>query len=657
LVQVSYLVTFIFLGATLGRIKCGAGSRWSMSIAAVVMIVLSTLAGFGISSALGLFYGPVHSLLPFVLLGIGVDDAFVIVNAFNRERGSVHRKQETDDMLVERCARGLSRAGASITVTSMTDLVAFAISSSSALPALASFCAFASICITFLWIFASTFFTACLVLDEQRQRSGKWDCLCCFGGNKNNEDEYGPASTTPEDDDDNQEGIASTYFRKYHAPAILSKPGKPLVLTFFAALLGFGIYGALNLSVEDSTRNFIPADSYLQDYIDAADEYFPDDGISLYLVFEDSDAPMKSIYETRQELATLDQRLTGKSTAPPYIAEPVSEDAYRNVMSGLYDYLVTEGTAAIGGVALGSDSWPTNEEDFVLTLENYADFTGPGGRYAQDVSMVTDSVTNTTRLEAIRVELEYVKLTKDQRGDTLEDADKQIEAMDATRDMIEEWDDLPPVFVYSSSFLTIEGFKIIRKELFTNVGLAIMAVGIIVLMTVAHPVTAILITLNVAFCIIEILGMMFAAGIVIDSVSVINIVLAVGLSVDYSAHVGHAFMLKGGTSWDRRVTETLADMGAAVLCGATSTFLAVAVLLGSSSYVFSILSTQFALTVVLGVIHGLILLPVLLALLGPKPFGAAEQFDDDGAAPAVEAKSSNNNNSTTPEDNASDESV
>merc|ERR1712232_473226 len=191
----------------------------------------------------------------------------------------------------------------------------------------------------------------------------------------------------------------------------------------------------------------------------------------------------------------------------------------------------------------------------------------------------------------------------------------------------EETTSLPPAFTYSDKFLAIEGFKIIRRELFQNVALAIMAVGIIVLITVASPATALLITMTVAFCIIEILGFMYALGIAIDSVSVINIVLAVGLSVDYSAHVGHTFMLKGGNNWDRRVTETLADMGAAVLCGATSTFLAVAVLLGSSSYVFEVLSLQFALTVVLGVSHGLILLPVMLSLFGPKAFSAAENID------------------------------
>ena len=133
---------------------------------------------------------------------------------------------------------------------------------------------------------------------------------------------------------------------------------------------------------------------------------------------------------------------------------------------------------------------------------------------------------------------------------------------------------------------------------------------------------------------------MFALGLVIDSVSVINIVLAVGLSIDYSAHIGHCFMVKGGDNKDARATESLADIGASVLNGALSTFLAVAVLLFSKSYVFRTLAIQFALTVGLGILHGLILLPVLLSLFGPKPFASAEPIKnvDEGSADETDMK-------------------
>jgi Niemann-Pick C1 protein len=445
---------------------------------------------------------------------------------------------------------------------------------------LASFCAYAAISIFFLWFFASTFFSATLVLDERRQRDNRREFFYCLTRKRPIEED--------EQDDGFKEDSVSRYFRNYHAPAILSKVGKLIVFAVFAGLLGFGIWGALNLSVEDSDRSFVPAGSYLNDYLETTDEYYPSTGIDLYIVFEGN----SDIYKSRQSLVDLNTQLTGLSTDSPYIAEPVSEQAYSNVMAGLHLHLNTSGTEAIGNVTLGEDNWPTNEKDFVTTMSLYTSYTGPGAAYVQYVSFSEDG----SEVEAIQVQSEYVRLTKLNAGELIDDADRKIEAMDDTRTMVDSWDDLPSAFPYSEKFLTIEGFKIIKRELFLNVGMAIAAVGVIVFFTLGSPVTSILITLNVAFCVIEILGFMYVIGIVIDSLSVINMVLAVGLSVDYSAHVGHCFMVKGGDDRNKRALEALADMGAAVLNGAISTFLAVVVLLFSSSYAFRVLSAQFTLS-------------------------------------------------------------
>lgn len=73
-----------------------------------------------------------------------------------------------------------------------------------------------------------------------------------------------------------------------------------------------------------------------------------------------------------------------------------------------------------------------------------------------------------------------------------------------------------------------------------------------------------------------------------------------------------------------RVNSTLGSIGAAVLNGAMSTFLAVLLLSQSKSYVFQVLFRQFFSTVILGIGHGIILLPVMLSLLAPAPFSRAE---------------------------------
>ena len=42
---------------------------------------------YGFCSLCGLAYGPLHNIIPFLLLGIGIDDMFVIVQCLNTLSG------------------------------------------------------------------------------------------------------------------------------------------------------------------------------------------------------------------------------------------------------------------------------------------------------------------------------------------------------------------------------------------------------------------------------------------------------------------------------------------------------------------------------------------------------------------------------------------
>jgi len=190
-------------------------------------------------------------------------------------------------------------------------------------------------------------------------------------------------------------------------------------------------------------------------------------------------------------------------------------------------------------------------------------------------------------------------------------------------------------FAWSYDFLNWETFKVIYQELSLNVSLCLVAVLVITTLLIGHPGCSGLVFVCVLMTVIDILGCMWFWGLVIDSVSVIQTVIAIGLCVDYAAHVGHCFMTKAGTR-EERITACLADVGAAVLNGGVSTFLAVLLLSQSQSYVFRVLFQQFFLTVVLGLGHGMILLPVLLATFGPQCYASAEKH----AVPVDEPKGS-----------------
>jgi len=183
-------------------------------------------------------------------------------------------------------------------------------------------------------------------------------------------------------------------------------------------------------------------------------------------------------------------------------------------------------------------------------------------------------------------------------------------------------------FAYTYMFLSWEVFRIIRKEMFLNVSLCMVAVLVIMMIFLAHPGIALAVVFCVLMTIIEVLGCMNMWDLAIDNVSVIQLVISVGLAVDYAAHIGHSFMTKAGTRQER-VVATLGDVGSAVMNGGISTFLAVMLLALSKSYVFRVLFQTFFLTVVLGLSHGMLVLPALLSLCGPEGYAGRAESEID----------------------------
>jgi len=59
-------------------------------------------------------------------------------------------------------------------------------------------------------------------------------------------------------------------------------------------------------------------------------------------------------------------------------------------------------------------------------------------------------------------------------------------------------------------------------------------------------------------------------GVDINAVSVVNLVAACGLCVEFAVHTAQAFSVRGGTS-DERARAALSEMGSSVFTGITVT--------------------------------------------------------------------------------------
>ena len=120
MLQVAFMLILAYAALMLSRWDEGCvGSRVAVTFSGVISVGMAIAASYGFCSYIGLFFSPLMNVLPFLLLGIGVDDMFVIVNQYD------HMDPTLDP--ATRVGKALASAGASILVTSATDVFAFLI--------------------------------------------------------------------------------------------------------------------------------------------------------------------------------------------------------------------------------------------------------------------------------------------------------------------------------------------------------------------------------------------------------------------------------------------------------------------------------------------------------------------------------------------------
>ncbi|XP_072018411.1 protein patched homolog 3-like [Amphiura filiformis] len=168
--------------------------------------------------------------------------------------------------------------------------------------------------------------------------------------------------------------------------------------------------------------------------------------------------------------------------------------------------------------------------------------------------------------------------------------------------------------------------QIIRQELLRNLSLAATCIFLVVTVLLASIWASVLVFLCVIFTLVDIAGTLNLMGVTIDTVVSVPVILAVGIAIDYSVHICHAFLVLSG-SRNARVKRALVDKGIAVFKGGMSSFLAFILLAFSRSYVYTTFFKIFLLIVIYGLFHGLAVLPVLLSFIGPVPYPTALPAD------------------------------
>ncbi|XP_043499813.1 patched domain-containing protein 3-like [Polistes fuscatus] len=553
--------------------------RFCLTVTGLLCVGGAFIISIGVCSAIGIPYGPVHTSLPFMLLGLGIDDLFVMMASWKQ----IHSLEENrKKALHERIGLALGHAGSAICITSFTDVVAFIIGASTILPSLQSFCIYAAVGVLVTFLLQITFFVAFFTLDAKRiqqKRNGLIPCIV--------HENYISKIVDP------NETFSTKLIERLYSKIVLTVPGKLTILLITIIAASVGAVGSYQLEQWFDPIWFLPKGTHLSDYIVARNQYFSQRGHSAYVFIGDINYPSEF-----SKIMTLASNLKNLSSVEKVDSWP---EEFANFVQKFYQADLTTNKI--------------KNEDFQRYLSKFL-FSRMGGKYQMNFHFdgKLKCGEDAPRILIATIEFFFTKFTGPHQW---------IPAMDDTKQVAKETGINGFVTIWSKMFSTWVTDKLIAQEVLRNIILALICVMGTTAVLIAEPQTCFWILLCVLLTLLNVCGFMYFWGLTIDIVSCIGLELAVGLSVDYAAHVAHAFLnasSKENNNQDRKIRALIAvkHIGAAVAYGAGSTLLALSMLAFSDAYVFRAFFKIFFLVILFGLWHGLLLLPIVLSTVGPR---------------------------------------
>ncbi|CAM9506157.1 unnamed protein product [Ectocarpus sp. 12 AP-2014] len=606
----TYVLMVVFVSVAIGRCCTGSVKQRSwLGIGGVMLVIAAGLAAYGLNSGFDVPFTSLSQILPFILVGIGVDDMFVIVAAYDH----------TDPSLAveERVALGVKRCGVSVTYTSLTNFFAFLLGSMTSLPAVEYFCLYAATAILFDFFLQASKnnpFVALLTMDANRQKAGKIDWCCCFTSKKYLQEQErqhqggiqrgvtlpasngGGANISQRalnlDAEVHQLSTIGRLMKDKYAPSLLSAKGKIVALLGSVALLAAGIYGVTQATQGFDVLDLAPDGHYSIEYTDRARFYDFDIQewyVPMNVYTQDVDYPDVTVQAEMQSVDA--EMIETKNVDGPLDSWLVSFVVWAEAN---ITYSANVGTSGGYPVYDDRDTFYTALSAFLEDEDN--------ARFVPDVIFDDEGLIKISRSDMYLV--------------NLVDTENNVDALRDTRDVADQSTLDPQPFAYSGVFVFSEQFVVIYNELLSSFGLALLAVLVLSLFVLGKVTIVLLVCLTLVMIDVELLGFVYHWNLDVNSITVIELIMAVGLVVDYMVHIVHYFLHQDpGIPKDARIAEALGEIGPSVMVGAATTFLGIMPLAFANNVIFRVFFKMFLVIISFGFFHGVVFIPVMLSIL------------------------------------------
>ncbi|VIO87326.1 conserved hypothetical protein [Brugia malayi] len=631
-------------------------SKPYVACAGLITTLLAMCSGFGLALMLNIPYNVINTIIPFLIIAIGVDDMFVMNACWNQT--------DQTDTVSKRMSNMMAHAGVTISITNITDILSFAVGCHSELPGIQFFCSYACITFIFCYLYQFTFFMAFLAImgsvemnqrhcllfykaDEKcvkkeminsarfcNSRNDYDNSLQCSSTDSGSDISYrsgistqsngsslktaiktlsliiavdelcNQKSTEMVDTDNNciTEGLCITtisqlktqpiekkkntwtqyFFGHIYAQFILRKECAILTYIFYFIYIAVAVIGCLNYSEGLEPENLVTNNHYTSHYF----------------------ADLKNFWVrgTQLHVAVLH---------PPNLTDPIQREKMMAVVQAFEN---TEYTLGRDGTIFFFLEYLNYLDEVNAELENteriwntkllsWLKYTGGSNQWATDIHFNENGTFQAFRFQVAMQNTVSANQHKNAAQKLREIADRQpfkIEVFHET-------------FPFADQYIIIVP-STIRSIIISLICMATVAVTLVPSLAPCALIIISIISINTG-----IFGYMTFWGVHLDAVSMISIIMSIGFAVDLSSHITYAFVMATGSSRER-VIHALESLGWPIFQGAASTIAGVSVLYTVNAYIILTFFKTIWLTMVIGLLHGLLFIPITLSFFPLSPF-------------------------------------
>ena len=377
------------------------------------------------------------------------------------------------------------------------------------------------------------------------------------------------------------------------APFIMQKKAKIVILILYVIYMAFALWGCITLKEGLQLKNLVPDNSYVVPFYKNFDKYF----VSKY---------------GRNIMVAFTGRLDYSKVSIQNDINSILEGFRKNAVF-IDDERLTESWLGSFLTFLSQSHQEANDLGTVIHLLCTQFFVLPQyERFTTDVSFNSDY----TKIEASR----FLLLSSG-----IASSVEERELMTESRDLadVSGYD----ITTYHPGFIYFEQYTVIFENTVQNLSIAVGSMMVISLFLLPSLLSVLWVTLSVSSICTGVVGYMVFWDVSLEFISMINLIMCIGFSVNFSAHISYHFTISSEKTGDAKAIDAVGHLGTPIVQGAVSTILGVLVLIFSDSYIFRTFFKIVFLVMVLGFFHAMFVLPVILSLLGPGGIFSKQKMD------------------------------